>query len=275
MYAHAAESPRSGARVGRVPHRGCAAAAGAQPEFFVTSLLRKIIATPARLAGDLRAPSASREQAPAATPMTTATTQQTSGIEWSVASRALPGQATSGDLHVVAPFEGGVLVGVVDGLGHGEDATEAAKVAVETLARHPNEPVVALVQRCHDALRQTRGVVMSLISIDRREMTLSSIGIGDVETVLYRANPRVTPRRESVLLRGGVVGYQLPKLQSHVTPIAVGDLLVFATDGVREDFGDTLTPTEPVPQIVERIIAQKFRGTDDGLVLALKYVGKP
>lgn len=206
-------------------------------------------------------------------PMSQTAVQHLNGIEWSVASRALPGQVTSGDLHVVAPTEQGVLAGVVDGLGHGEEATEAAKVAVDTLARHAHEPVIALVQRCHEALRSTRGVVMSLVVIDRGERTLSSIGVGNVETWLFRANPRATPRREGVLLRGGVVGYQLPKLQSHVTSIAAGDVVVFATDGVREDFGDTLTPAEPVAQIVERIIAEKFRGTDDGLVLALKYTG--
>ena len=207
--------------------------------------------------------------------MTTAAPHRTSVIEWSVASQALPGQAVSGDLHVVAPWRDGVLVGVVDGLGHGDEATAAARVAVNVLEQHAGEPLVALVQHCHRALLQTRGAVMTLVAVDPREETVSAIGVGNVEAMLRRANPRANPQRESVLLRNGVVGYQLPPLQSAELPIAVGDTVVFATDGVREDFGDLINFTDPLPQLTRRIIAAKFRGTDDGLVLAFKYLGAP
>jgi hypothetical protein len=77
-----------------------------------------------------------------------------------------------------------------------------------------------------------------------------------------------------VLLRGGVIGYQLPALQQSVLPLALDDVVVFATDGVREDFGDLLEAADPLGLNVERVITQKFRGTDDGLVLACKYVGR-
>ncbi|HUR57163.1 MAG TPA: SpoIIE family protein phosphatase [Opitutaceae bacterium] len=207
--------------------------------------------------------------------MTATAPQRTSVIEWSVASQALPGQAVSGDLHVVAPCRDGVLVGVVDGLGHGDQATAAARVAVNVLEQHAGESLVALVQLCHRALQQTRGAVMTLVAIDPREETVSTIGVGNVEAMLRRANPRAKPQRESVLLRNGVVGYQLPALQTAVLPIAVGDTVVFATDGVREDFGDLINVTDPLPQLTQRIISTKFRGTDDGLVLAFKYVGAP
>lgn len=201
--------------------------------------------------------------------------RRTASIEWSVAARALPGQASSGDLHVVTAFDGGVLVGVVDGLGHGDEATVAARLAADTLAEHASESLPSMVQHCHRALRQTRGAVMTLVSIEPAEARAMVLGVGNVEAMLWRANPRVQPRRHTALLRGGVVGYQLPALQTCVWPIAVDDVVVFATDGLREDFGDVVNPAEPVVQIAERTLAQKFRGTDDGLVLALKYLGRP
>ena len=49
--------------------------------------------------------------------------QRRHAIEWSVASRALPGQSVSGDLHVVVPTADGALIGVIDGLGHGDGNT--------------------------------------------------------------------------------------------------------------------------------------------------------
>ena len=196
-------------------------------------------------------------------------------VEWSVASRALPGQSVSGDLHVVAPWANGVLLAGIDGLGHGDEATAAARKAAEALQQKAGESVISLVQHCHRALRDTRGVVMTLVSVDVRDDRATAIGIGNVETMLLRANPATEPRRESVLLRGGVVGYQLPALQSSTFDLGVGDVVVFATDGVREDFTSLVNPADPLEQVVDRVLARNFRGTDDGLVFACRYLGKP
>jgi hypothetical protein len=59
-----------------------------------------------------------------------------------------------------------------------------------------------------------------------------------------------------------------------VLPVAVGDVIVFATDGVREDFVDLVSPANTPAQLVDKIVNQKYRGTDDGLVLACKYLGR-
>jgi phosphoserine phosphatase RsbX len=206
--------------------------------------------------------------------MITATAQRQQAIEWSVASRTHPGERVCGDLHVVAPWNDGVLLGVVDGLGHGDEAMAAARIAIAVLEQHVGEPVVSLVEHCHRALRRTRGVVMTLAALNTRDETLCAVGIGNVETVVRRADAQARPARESVLLRGGVVGYNLPPLQASVLPILPGDVVVFATDGVREDFCDLINPLEAPPRLAERILAEKFRGTDDGLVLACKYLGK-
>ena len=205
----------------------------------------------------------------------TSTTPRQDAIEWSVAARALPGQTVSGDLHVVVPTTEGALIGVVDGLGHGEDAVAAARRAVNVIEQHAGESVVSVVQRCHQALQRTRGAVMTVLSLNAREKNATALGIGNVETTIVRADPEARIRRESVLLRCGVVGYQLPALHASVLPVAPGDMIVFATDGVWEDFSDLITlPTSPA-RLAERILQQKFRGTDDGLVLACKFLGQP
>jgi phosphoserine phosphatase RsbX len=205
-------------------------------------------------------------------PMIARTMPREQTIDWAVASRPMPGQSVSGDVHVVATCEGGVLVAVIDGLGHGEEATAAARIAASVLEQHAGEPVVALVQQCHRALQRTRGVVMTVVAVNARDHTLTALGIGNVETVVRRANPSTRPQRESVLLRGGVVGYQLPALHATELPVATGDMIVFGTDGVREDFSDLVNPADAPRAVAEKILAQKFRGNDDGLVLACKYI---
>ena len=50
-----------------------------------------------------------------------------------VASKTLQGQSVSGDIHVVIPFNEGLLVAVIDGLGHGPEAAIASMAAAKTL----------------------------------------------------------------------------------------------------------------------------------------------
>src|SRR3989449_4254272 len=95
-------------------------------------------------------------------------------IEWGVASLALPGEAESGDRHLVTPVGTGVLVAVVDGLGHGAEAASAAKAAVAALERHATESPAPLLERCHRALKGTRGAVMSVAAFSRHEIGRAS-----------------------------------------------------------------------------------------------------
>jgi hypothetical protein len=55
--------------------------------------------------------------------------------------------------------------------------------------------------------------------------------------------------------------------------VCPGDLLIFATDGIRSDFTAKINFTESPRRMVERILEQSFRGVDDALVLAIRYAG--
>lgn len=195
-------------------------------------------------------------------------------LDWAVSARTLRGEAESGDLHVLLPFEDGALAAVIDGLGHGPEAAHAARTAALLLAENPAAPVVTLLQRCHAGLRKTRGVVLSLASFRISSAEMTWLGVGDVEGVLLRADPSATPRRESILLRGGVVGYQLPTLRASCHRISAGDQLILATDGVRHDFLSRETDHDETPKgIADAILDDHAKMTDDALVLVARYRG--
>jgi phosphoserine phosphatase RsbX len=194
-------------------------------------------------------------------------------IEWAVAQRPLPGQSVSGDLHLVAPHDGGVLFAVVDGVGHGPEATYAAEIAVETMRDHPQDSVHALINRCHVALSRTRGVVLTVVSLNAVDQTITWCGVGNVEGLLFRADPHAQPPHESVLLRGGLVGAQLPALYASVVPISPGDLLVLASDGIRAEFEEDLIIKTAPRRIADAVLQRYFKGTDDAMVLAVRYLG--
>lgn len=194
-------------------------------------------------------------------------------VEWGAATFTLPGQPDSGDRYVVAPFGPGVLVAGIDGLGHGDEAAAAAQLAANILERSPHESVIALVRRCHEHLRSTRGVVMSLATLTTLDETMTWIGVGNVEGRLKRAAGDVTPLSEFLLLRAGVVGSQLPMLQAAVLPVSPGDTLVFATDGVALPTALEVVADERPQALADRILAKQRKGTDDALVLVARWVG--
>lgn len=194
-------------------------------------------------------------------------------VEWGVAARPLPGQVESGDLHLVKPFANGVLVAAVDGLGHGHEAAEAARIAVATLEAHAGETIISLVTRCHERLRGTRGVVMTLAWFSARDGTMAWLSVGNVEGVLLRVMAKAHRPREYVVLRGGVVGEQLPPLQPSVLSVGSGDTLILATDGIGHGFVEGLNLNDPPQEVADQILITHGKSTDDALVLVARWVG--
>jgi negative regulator of sigma-B (phosphoserine phosphatase) len=195
-------------------------------------------------------------------------------IEWGIAMQAFSGQADSGDGYLVEAYPDGVLVVVVDGLGHGPKAAVVAKAAVAALRGHAHESVDRLVERCHQGLRGTRGAVMSLAAFSARDAAMTWVGVGNVTGLLLRADREAARPREALLSRGGVVGYHLPSLYPAVQPVYPGDTLIFATDGLRSGFTEGVVLDDSPQQIADHLLDDYGRGTDDALILVARYVGE-
>ncbi|HSG22273.1 MAG TPA: SpoIIE family protein phosphatase [Azonexus sp.] len=194
--------------------------------------------------------------------------------EYAVASRALAGERQSGDAALVcASGDDGILVAVVDGLGHGDEAALAAEVAIRTLREHAGQPVATLFQRCHENLQQTRGAAIALAVIETSSQSMTWAGVGNVEGILVGAGPAQPRSKQYLTNRGGVVGYRLPTMRASQVSILPGDLLIFATDGVDECF--TLGELRRGgPNVMARAILDRHgKTTDDALVLVLRWPG--
>ena len=194
-------------------------------------------------------------------------------VEYGVAKFVLPGQGESGDHHLVCCKQKGILIAAIDGIGHGEEAANAAKEAVSILKGRADEPVISLVRRCHEGLRSTRGVVLSLAFMEPEHGMMTWAGVGNVQGALMRADAKKGTGQEVLLLRAGVVGSQLPALQAAVLPIAKGDTVVFVTDGIRGEFAEGLSALESPQRAADKILKQHCRGNDDALVLVVRLTG--
>lgn len=191
---------------------------------------------------------------------------------WSVASLAQPGERDSGDRCLVENFPGGTIVAAIDALGHGPEAARAAELAVAVLRQPLAVDPETMLEQCHATLRGTRGAAISLAMLYAARGYMDWIGIGNVCGVLVRAE---TGRIEQMLVRGGVVGHKLPELQSSRVPVARGDLLVLATDGVRREFTEMLRASADPRPLAERLLDKYASRNDDALVLAFRCGGGP
>jgi len=194
-------------------------------------------------------------------------------IEFGVAKFVLPGQDESGDHHLLHCSQSGVLIAAVDGIGHGTEAANAARMATSFLRSALDEPIISLLEQCHEKLRSTRGVVLSIASIDPKYSMMTWLGVGNVQGVLLRADAKEGNAQEVLLLRAGVLGQQLPPLQAAVLPIEQGDTLFFATDGIRNDFAESLSTRENPQRAADRILKEYGAGNDDALVLVSRLPG--
>ncbi|TMK86450.1 MAG: stage II sporulation protein E (SpoIIE) [Actinobacteria bacterium] len=194
-------------------------------------------------------------------------------LEWGVAAWTLAGQGESGDLAVVVSFPDGMLAAVVDGLGHGPEAARAARAAARVLRKFPGERADRLVERAHDLLKETRGVVMTLAHFNGTDDTLTWMGVGNVQALLASSAGRGDGGHRTLAPQGGIVGYRLPKLSPASIPIAPGDVLIAVTDGVRSDFDQPSDLSRSPKELAGQILEAGKKGTDDALVLVARYLG--
>jgi phosphoserine phosphatase RsbX len=191
-------------------------------------------------------------------------------LEWAVASRLIPGETVCGDRAFATSSPRRSLIAVVDGVGHGSAAAHAAKLAIDRLREHAAESLPSLIARCHEALQDTRGVAMGLASIGGLHDALTWAGVGNVQGRLVHDD---AGQGGSMMLNPGVAGHRLPRLRPATLKIRRGDLLLLATDGLREGFADALDPSGSVQDIADRILDEYHRPQDDALILVARYLG--
>ncbi|WP_030409937.1 SpoIIE family protein phosphatase [Streptomyces sp. NRRL S-1448] len=182
------------------------------------------------------------------------------------------GERLSGDACAVADGPETRTALVVDGLGHGPQAAEAAQLAVRTFRREPHGPLPDILHAVHRALRHTRGAAVALLRLhpDRAEYC----GVGNVRALV------VTPDRVHHQLTGqpGVAGLNLPRAHPRELPMEDGATAVLHTDGL--DHRWTRTPPPfllrlPPPLLVTALAHGHRRTRDDATVLAANRYQRP
>jgi len=193
-------------------------------------------------------------------------------VQFGARSRPCPGMRVNGDAYVVRfPRQDETLAVVIDGLGHGVAAHEAARLAQDYIERNAHLALEVLFERLHDTLRRTRGAVIGAARIEAARGTVQFLGIGNIDATILRNGGFV-----SLVSLNGIVGHCMRSLRSFSHEWNAGCCLVMCSDGVRGAWRQELERAQLAghPEALsETILTQYARSTDDATALAIRQKG--
>lgn len=187
--------------------------------------------------------------------------RQNSGAVWGAVSIAAPGEPVCGDSWRAILTDDQLSIVVVDGLGHGVLAAEAAGIACNTFESNPTAPPDALLHSMHKALTGSRGAAAAIASINTRRNVLTYAGVGNI------AGSLVAPDSSRGLLsHNGIVGSQMRKVQAFEYEWPAQGVLLMCSDGLQSRWNLQRYPglIRKHPAVIAATLARDYkRGRDD------------
>lgn len=186
--------------------------------------------------------------------------------DFSVVCTAIHGEVVSGDSWSVS--DDGDMFLVVDGLGHGIFAADAAKAAVEVFQANQSASVTTILEIMHSRMRATRGAAVAIARIDRERRIVEFAGLGNISCSLLGNS-----RNQSMVSHNGTLGHQMRKVQQFAYAYEPGDLLLMQSDGLTTQSKLGIPPTlllQPPTIIAPLLFSEQVRGRDDATLLVTR-----
>lgn len=187
--------------------------------------------------------------------------------------QTMEGEPVCGDAWAVAVRGGKRAFLVVDGLGHGLSAHDAAQAGTAAFAGQPFDEPVNLLSRLHQAMVGTRGGAVAIAQYDGAVGTLRYAGIGNISGSLATLESS-----RGLASHPGIVGVQARRAQPFDFPGVQGKLMVMWSDGLmsRWNLRDYPGLVSRHPAVITALLHRDFnRGRDDVTLLAARLGAGP
>ncbi|HKP88183.1 MAG TPA: SpoIIE family protein phosphatase, partial [Blastocatellia bacterium] len=184
---------------------------------------------------------------------------------WGAMTRPSTGFEENGDAYIIKRIGDRQLLAMIDGLGHGLGALQAAREAVSTIEAHAAQPVETIIRATHEALRPTRGAVLGLAAIDCTTGVIEYAGIGNTD---FRVLGGRAPVRFISL--NGTLGSRLDRVKVFKEQLPKVATLIMSTDGISERWDMDCYPGLHGlhPQLLCAAVMRDFsRSNDDATIL--------
>ena len=187
-----------------------------------------------------------------------------------IAGFAVPinGEYVCGDACHWMQSDNRCAITLVDGLGHGFHAAEAAEEAVRIFQKHASQPPAEILAYMHDALKKTRGAAAAIAEIRPLSGTLSFAGVGNISaSVLSKALSR------NLVSHSGTLGHVMSRVQEFKIEWPRDAVLVMHSDGVhtRWDLSGYPGLMARSSATIAGVLFRDFRRErDDGSIIVVK-----
>ncbi|HEY1802533.1 MAG TPA: ATP-binding SpoIIE family protein phosphatase [Terriglobales bacterium] len=192
----------------------------------------------------------------------------TGPLQVAAISEPIQGEELCGDGWGVRAMADASILMVVDGLGHGILAAEAAREAERILAEAKTDSLRDILHDTHDALKKTRGAAFAIAKIDREKGVLSFMGIGNISASIVMAGSS-----RGMASYNGTVGQRTERAQEFTYPWNSNSVLIMHSDGLATRWNLDQYPgiwNKP-PSMIAAVLHRDFcRGRDDVTVLVAK-----
>ena len=173
-----------------------------------------------------------------------------------------------GDVGFIKYFDGYCLAGLIDGLGHGRAARQAALLAKDYVFENHRLSPAELIKGIHEYIKATRGAVAAVCLLDMDSGRLVYSGMGNIAVKLI-GNDTAT-----FVPKDGVIGYTISTPVEKEFTMAMGDILLFHSDGVKlrleQDDREEWRKIS-ARQIAQEIVSKYRIASDDASCMILKY----
>lgn len=176
------------------------------------------------------------------------------------------GQTLCGDGWAVAKSGDAITLVVVDGLGHGPLAADAARAALKSFQPGASSTPADVIAKAHEAARATRGAVIGVARIEARHLAYA--GVGNIAATIIDDEAR-----RGLASQNGTIGGQLPALRTFEDRLREKALLVLHSDGIstRWSTDDHAGVVAKHPAVLAGILYRDFsRGHDDTAVVVVR-----
>ena len=183
-------------------------------------------------------------------------------------SAPYPGERVCGDAWACHQTPDRTLAMIVDGLGHGWGASEAAQEAITTFYRYRDLSPGQILGYIHDALRKTRGAVAAIAEIQPQAGSLVYAGVGNIAGVIIDGNAS-----RSLVSHNGTLGMATARIQEFRSAWPAKGVLVLHSDGLqsRWDLSGYAGVLARHPAVIAGVLLRDFRRQrDDASVLVIK-----
>ena len=182
------------------------------------------------------------------------------------AVRSCYGEQVSGDEVILVRADDYLLLGVIDGLGHGKEAADVAERVKIYIEEHHHLGFETLIQNAHQYFLGSRGVVLGLAKIFV-DGDFEFIGIGNIRARVISEKDRL-----ELVSKDGALGVRMrSSLFLQKTKMQKGDRLVMYSDGVSNRiFRENVSfPRAGSLQFIQTIIEKYGKEHDDASIIYL------